>query len=154
MRITIDPGKYGTRNTSLCFRLSAAGLRWKQKCISSTELSELLSQGLTSFVLHKDKSSEKKNAWYFNQNISATHARSPELQGRLMTAHRGQAAWRCSGATSVTSAAPLILSVSSSNSPASAGGSVLLRFLTSGSNLRDRNPSEAKSTGMSHSPGH
>lgn len=128
MWITTDCCKYGTGYSSVClFRLSMAGLHWNQKRISPTELSwELLSQRFTSFVLLKDKASEKKNMWCFNQNISATHARSPELQGRWMVAHRGQAAWRCCGATSVTSAAPLIMTASSSNSPASAGGSVLL----------------------------
>lgn len=108
---------------SVCFfRLSAAGFHWKQKFISSTELSwELLSQRFSFIVLRKDKASEKKNMWYFNQNISATHARSPELQSHWMVAQRGQIAWRCFGTTPVTSAAFLILSASSSNSPALAG---------------------------------
>lgn len=128
MWITIDHCKYGTGYSSVCFfRLSTAGLHWKQKCISPTELSwELLSQRFTSLVLPKDKTSEKNNILHFNQNISATHARSPELQGPLDGGPQRAGTWRCSGATSVRSAAPLILTASSSNSPASAGGSVLL----------------------------
>lgn len=119
MWITIGHCKYGTGYSVCFFRLSTAGLHWKQKCISPTELLwELLSQWFTSFVLWKDKASEKKNMWYFNKNVS-------ELQGRWVVAHRGQTAWRCSGATSIMSSAPLILAASSSNSPASAGGSVL-----------------------------
>lgn len=33
-----------------------------------------------------------KNMWYFNQNITATQVRSPELHGIWMVAPRGQVA--------------------------------------------------------------
>lgn len=44
------------------FRINIAGLCWKQKGISSTELFwELLSRNFISFVPYKNKASEKKN---------------------------------------------------------------------------------------------